>query len=148
MVSPEKVNFNNTDFIDIVPVVKPIKTFALSENSESDGRPVKAEVVENIEVEECDHIVIDSLEPELQDEGEYNEEEVDDVEQMDVEKQEVEEESRVVKLEPRVRNLDTGFQVATFQDAKSLQADGLKDIKHKTRCKVCKAEFQNRQVEI
>merc|ERR1719410_2878162 len=37
----------------------------------------------------------------------------------------------VVKLQPR--------------DEKTLQAESLKEIKHKTKCKVCKGEFKNRQ---
>ena len=32
------------------------------------------------------------------------------------------------------------------QDEKKLQAESLKEIKHKTKCKVCQGEFKNRQV--
>ena len=37
-------------------------------------------------------------------------------------------------------------QMKYLQDEKTLQAESLKEIKHKTKCKVCQGEFKNRQV--
>ena len=74
----------------------------------------------------------------------------------------------VVKLQPRVsftrcsstsktKRQNEKSVISTFalfsksppnmlQDEKTLQAESLKEIKHKTKCKVCQGEFKNRQV--
>ena len=147
--SPEKVSFNNTAFIDIVPVVKAqsAKTVNVPDLGDLKQADMKTETEETVE---ADHIVIDTIyapdeadtdtDDEYQDTGPENDEDDPGEEQ--------EEEARVVKLEPRVSkiHLNRFLKDLTFKDEKTLASDRLKDIKHKTKCRVCQEEFQNRQV--
>ena len=104
--SPEKVSFNNTAFIDIVPVVKAqsAKTVNVPDLGELKQADMKTETEETVE---ADHIVIDTIyapdeadtdtDDKYQDTGLENDEDDPGEEQ--------EEEARVVKLEPRVSKL-------------------------------------------
>ena len=104
--SPEKVSFNNTAFIDIVPVVKAqsAKTINVPDLGDLKQADMKTETEETVE---ADHIVIDTIyapdeadtdtDDKYQDTGPENDED-DPIEEQ-------EEEARVVKLEPRVSKI-------------------------------------------
>ena len=105
-LSPEKVSFNNTAFIDIVPVVKAqsAKTPNMLDMAELKQSDMKTETEEAVE---ADHIVIDTIYA-----PDVAEDDMDDKYQdiglendIDDPGEEQEEEARVVKLEPRVSKI-------------------------------------------
>jgi len=126
-----KTSFKNTDFIDVSPVVRTTKGGGgpVTNVSDQEGMvEVKIEAGTTFEFEGNEQIII---------EGQLASENLGKEENQDAGAEDESEDGEeaggggVVKLQPR--------------DEKTLQAESLKEIKHKTKCKVCQGEFKNRQ---
>ena len=155
MVEPDRIspspksNFKNTDFIDVAPVVRTSKG-GVTINEQEEVVEVKVEAGTSFEFAGDEQIVIA---------GEAASEQLGKYEEAAWESEAASEDAEddgggggVVKLQPRVSfsfTLMMSFLLhQTLQDEKTLQAESLKEIKHKTKCKVCQGEFKNRQVNI
>ena len=141
MSPSQKCNFKNTDFIDVAPVVRTSKDGGpLTISDQEETVEVKIEAGTSFEFSGKEKIVIG--EPASENPGK---DEHQDGGESDADGEEAG--GGVVKLQPRVGSVLLCRQIKDLQDEKTLQAESLKEIKHKTKCKVCQGEFKNRQVE-
>ena len=139
--SPEKFNcvpFNNTDFIEVSPVIKErpkrIRKRPNYEDFEFEYE-IKSERVEHIQENSIGKA--SRIEEKNVDQTNYDdqdESDPDDAHDVSIDSEEMTNDSpqtKVVKLEPK--------------DLQSLLSKDSKQIKHKTHCKVCLEEFPNRK---